>query len=320
MAALRSYGKIVPAVVLLLSARGLAEPKVASTLLSPTRSFYLFGDRLTIKFPEAAFSSDRPVRPGAPRSRASVRETRIELPLPDGQLILYASETYTLADRSIEAIAKDPDLDPQIDAHPQVERFGDVRILRKNPQRWVEVTQGGDLIEDAWAVLPDQTVVHVEYWATPTVEDKSALQALARASLTTIRFQHKLVTGGPVQLEGLAVDLPAGWVPTKQGGTDYPTYHIRKLRRMGEWAGTVAVERAGHPQLFAADQTESGSWLGRKVTWRMSGPGTARQYETVLEVEPGSHDVWHVWCTGNDGWAILNSMTVASAAAPASGH
>ncbi len=281
--------------------------------LELTQSVSLLAGRLTIKLPLGAEPDPRSVGIMSAKP-AQEEETRIVLPVGGGRLVIFFKETYRLVPPGSDEKLKADLQQEKPDAQPSVFEVGKTRVWLQAPVKWAEVINGGELVEHALIVLPDQTVVIASFYVSLKHPQRDQLRLLVRQSLRTLTFQHDLVIGGKFDVAGIVVPLPIGWTHSEQQGPDFSVHRFRKLSPWGTTSpSSIGLYEGGHAT-YQHDQggtktsftTQKGKWLGRDVTWHIA-QDESKMREAIVEVKPG---VRHIWYYGSDAQTVIDAMTL----------
>ncbi len=291
----------------------------------------LLAGHLPADLPDGAVSEARRTSIMA-APQAAMDETRVVLEGggPDGlaRFVMMVSELYLLGSGDLRS---------------------DATRLAAKGERIVEVS-GAKLpmfgIEPTSAPLPDRPVFvlgaivghpdgslqEITFFILPEMSSERAAYAdEARAILKTIGAGSRKLEakGGRAKLgEGLALDMPPGYLLSSQPGPDFEVYRVRKLNRAGERGATLGVYVGGHPSLQHAQAardggpeppttTEAGSLLGKSTTWiAWATPDGVKIREAIVEL--GELRAVHVFAlaAADEDMAVLEKIASSLAAGP----
>jgi hypothetical protein len=173
---------------------------------------------------------------------------------------------------------------------------------------------------------PDGTLQQLEFLILPDMAAELETYARrARAIAETVAPGPRTLEarGGKVPLgETLTVELPAGYLVTKQEGPDFDLFRLRRLVTATEPTMMLGVYRGGHPsfQLNQASRdggpapsaTEAeGPLFGQPARWITWQSRAGARFREAI-VKRGELDAVHVYAIGADEAALVELQRIAA--------
>lgn len=181
------------------------------------------------------------------------------------------------------------------------------------------------LVFAAIVAHPDGTLQQLEFLILPDMAaDAETYTQRARAIAQTVAAGSRTLAapGGQVSLGTLRVELPPGYVISRQEGPDFEVFRLRRLVTPTEPTMLLGVYRGGHPSFQVNQATRDGSPApavteaegplfgepARWITWRSRGGVLFRE----AIVKRADLDAVHVYAVGADLAALAELQRIAA--------
>lgn len=226
--------------------------------------------RLRITLPSDAVSSARPVDIMAAPT-GDDRETRFLVDRGDSRLVVFVSETFATSPGDLATAA----------AALEAERIDEGNVVRMRFASGLEAAlveptsvggpQGGVLIDNAWLITPEGTIVFAGVYVTPDIATTpSVCRSVARRILTSFApgAARLDLSAGQRQLgANMSIDVPARHIVRHDAGPDFDVFHVRPLVPFGAREAALGIYVGGHPSFEPTGVETRGTLLGTEASF-----------------------------------------------------